>query len=272
MKCQVAAQSLCGKVRKNNEDNFCLHDQILPLSHGDSDLIKKPLTLEVPHLLGVFDGMGGYNDGETASYLTALTAQKYAGKLGNGSGLARTLIDLCMEANDKVCDTAKGNKMGTTCAMLCLSGSRYIVCNVGDSPIFLIRKGQIKQITVDHNQRATYEKTTGKVASPNQKFKLTQCIGIPKEDMLIEPYVSEGILQKGDAFVLCSDGITDMLDRSVIRDIVDGASTVEEMVAKLTDLALLAGGKDNLTVICVKTEDKWSWALSIRNFVKKSLE
>lgn len=272
MRYQVAAQSLCGKVRKNNEDNFCLHDQILPLSHGDSNLIKKVVTLEVPHLLGVFDGMGGYNDGETASYLTALTAQKYADKLDNGSGLARTLIDLCMEANDKVCDTAKGNKMGTTCAMLCLSGSRYVVCNVGDSSIFLVRKGQMKQITVDHNQRATYEKATGKVAPPDQKFKLTQCIGIPKEDMLIEPYVGEGILQKGDAFVLCSEGITDMLDKSVIKDVVNGSDSAEAMATEMMRLALLAGGKDNLTVICVKVEEKWGRMQHIRNSIKKFFE
>lgn len=269
MNYRAAAQSACGKVRRNNEDNLCVDDVILPLSHGDSAVMREKMTSAKPHLFGVFDGMGGYSDGETASYLAAATARKYAGEMGNGRKIAQSLVGLCMEANDAVCDAAKGSQMGTTCAMLCLFGSGYTVCNVGDSPIFLIREGVLKQISVDHNQRATYEKATGKPARPDQKFKLTQCIGIPKEEMLIEPYTDEGTVRDGDVFVLCSDGITDMLNQDTIREIVCGTDSVEKMASELTRQALLAGGKDNITVVCVKAEGGRRQGKGINGLLKK---
>lgn len=276
MNYSIAARSLIGQVRKNNEDNFSIDGDILSLSHGDSEIVCKTFTQSVPHLLGVFDGMGGYSNGEKASYIAAQTAQDYMERLSNEFNNGKILIDLCMEANDKVCDAADGFQMGTTCALLYLRGSGYTICNVGDSPIFLIRDGRMVQLSMDHTQKSTYEKATGKPAKPNQKFKLTQCIGIPKDEMLIEPFLDSGKLCDGDVFLLCSDGITDMLSTDVMQEVIVKAKSAEEIVSELTEKALSAGGRDNITAICVKIEDFSNLPHKLRSlfrrFTKQSLK
>lgn len=247
----VAAKTLTGKVRRNNEDTFCIDGETLPLLHGDSALISKELLFSLPHLVGVFDGMGGYSNGEKASYLAASIARIYWNRIGLQQNPAEVLTELCLEANDTVCGAASGTQMGTTCAMLCLNGDGYTLCNIGDSPIFLVRDGVMEQLSIDHNQRAMYEKITGKPAKPGQKFRLTQCIGIPREEMLIEPFTAAGRLQPGDTFLLCSDGITDMLRPEAIAEILGSSKTAEEAVTRLTERALENGGKDNITAVCV---------------------
>lgn len=252
----VAAQSIIGQVRKNNEDNLCINDWFLDLSHGDSSLIHKSLPGFNTHLLGVFDGMGGYLDGERASYIAAKTASGYMDSISKSTDPRSVLTTLCLDANKKVCAEADGSQMGTTCALLCLSSGTYTLCNIGDSPVFLFRQNTLQQISMDHNSRATYEKATGQPARPGQKFKLTQCIGIPEDEMLIEPFLDSGTVQPGDFFLLCSDGITDMLSTEVICQILQTHSSPREAATALIGQAYSAGGKDNATVICVKVEGK----------------
>lgn len=250
MNCSAAARCLTGLVRRNNEDNFSMDGDALDLKHTDSPLVCRTFADRSPHLFGVFDGMGGHRDGEMASFLAASTVAECIPEL-SGSNPAQVLTEFCLKANDKVCTAADGSQMGTTCALLCLKGDRFTVCNVGDSPVFLIRKGTIRQLSMDHNQRATYERVTGKPARPGQKFPLTQCLGIPKEEMLIEPYVTAGKAEKGDIFLLCSDGITDMLGLDMLLQVCVEDPSPEKIASTLTQKAMAAGGKDNATLICV---------------------
>ena len=253
---QVAASSMIGRVRRNNEDNLCIDDYLLPENHGDSEIVRYRLKSTVPHLVGVFDGMGCYSDGEKASFIAATTATHHRNGSSVEEGFTRTLYNMCMEANDLICAEADGSHMGTTCAVLILYADHYTLCNIGDSPIFLVRDGAIRQLSIDHNQKATFERATGKPAKPGQKFKLTQCLGIPKEDMLIEPYTEEGSVKPGDVFLLCSDGVTDMVSNQEMVDLVMSASTTEEMVSKITSQAYDSGGRDNITLICVQIADE----------------
>ena len=248
----VAARSMVGRVRKNNEDNLCIDDYFLPENHGDSEIVKYRFKSSAPHLIGVFDGMGGYSDGEKASFIAASTASHHRNGSSVEEGFTHTLINMCMEANDLICAEADGSHMGTTCASLILYNGHYTLCNIGDSPIFLVRDGAIRQLSIDHNQKATFERATGKPAKPGQKFKLTQCLGIPKEDMLIEPYTEEGIVKPGDVFLLCSDGVTDMVDLQTLHELCQSATTAEEKVARITERAYEAGGRDNITLITVQ--------------------
>ncbi len=245
-----AAQSLTGRVRRNNEDNFCLDTEILPQDHGDSPLICRSVSGGRPCLAGVFDGMGGCSHGEYASFLAASRFRSGLAQLGKDP--AQRLTDLCMQANEDVCSAADGSPMGTTCALLCLQNRRYTMCSIGDSPIFLFREGRLRQLSVDHTQKATYEKTSGKKALPGQKFKLTQCIGIPREEMTIEPWVLSGKAQPGDCFLLCSDGLTDMLSQEQIRSVLAAQKEPERILPALMEKALDAGGRDNITIICAK--------------------
>lgn len=252
----VAARSMVGRVRKNNEDNLCIDDYFLPENHGDSEIIKYRLKSSVPHLVGVFDGMGGYSDGEKASFIAASTASHHRNGSSVEEGYTQTLINICMEANDLICAEADGSHMGTTCAALVLYNEHYTLCNIGDSPIFLVRDGAIRQLSIDHNQKATFERATGKPAKPGQKFKLTQCLGIPKEDMLIEPYTEEGIVKPGDVFLLCSDGVTDMVDLQTLYALCKSVASAEEKVACITERAYEAGGRDNITLIVAQIPEQ----------------
>lgn len=253
---QVAARSMVGRVRKNNEDNLCIDDYCLPENHGDSEVITYNLKSSKPHLLGVFDGMGGYSDGEKASYIAASSSRHHREGSSVEDGFTQMLINMCMEANDLICAEADGSHMGTTCATMILYNEHYTLCNIGDSPIFLVRDGAIRQLSIDHNQRATFERATGKLAKPGQKFKLTQCLGIPKEDMLIEPYTEEGAIRDSDIFLICSDGVTDMVDAITLQKLVNTSETAAEMLDKITHQAYEAGGRDNITLICIQIKEQ----------------
>lgn len=251
MKYDVAAKSVVGRIRRNNEDNLIVDGEILTLEHRDSHAITKTVSSESVRMVGVFDGMGGHFDGEKASYIAALTAKQYGERKIGALRREEGLHSLCMEMNDEVCKEADGSSMGTTCALLSLYKDRYIVCNVGDSPVFLVRNGEMKQISLDHNQRAVFERVTGKKLPANQKFELTQCIGIPKEEMIIEPYIASGSVRAGDCFLLCSDGVTDMVTFEEIKNIICRSKTPDAVISELIAKAMEAGGRDNTTAVCV---------------------
>lgn len=247
----AAAVTMTGRVRRNNEDNFCIDGLSLPRNHGDMAPVSRTLEPGNPHLLGVFDGMGGHRDGELASFLAAAC---FAGNREPARDGRELLTRLCVQANDLICDAADGSGMGTTCAVLYLYGGGYTVCNLGDSPVFLLRRGELRELSLEHTQRASYEAATGKSAPRERKFPLTQCLGIPREEMLIEPHTRSGRLRRGDVFLLCSDGITDMLTPGEIRELLSRGETPEEAVSCLARAALEAGGRDNLTALCLRVE------------------
>lgn len=269
MKYSVTAKSAVGRIRRNNEDNLILDGEVLTLTHKDTPVMNKVFSDEKCRLVGVFDGMGGYSDGEMASYIAACVAKKYVESNAVNALHEDALNRLCMEANDEVCKEADGSPMGTTCALLSLYNGRYTVCNVGDSPVFLIRDGVMKQISVDHNQRTTFERATGKPAPANQKFKLTQCIGIPKDEMIIEPYIASDGVQNGDFFLLCSDGVTDMIPFEGIKNIIYEHKTPEAVVNELIAKAMEAGGRDNITAVCVASTGTESRVRNLEGFLKQ---
>lgn len=271
MRYSVSAKSIAGRVRRNNEDNLIVDGEILPLDHHDTDVISKAFSSQSGKIVGVFDGMGGYFDGEKASYIAASVTKRCSDRGIGRSRHVQLMYSLCMEMNDAVCEEAAGSSMGTTCAMLCLQDERYTVCNVGDSPVFLLRNGQMQQISVDHNQRASFEQATGKPAPANQKFKLTQCIGIPRDEMLIEPYIASDSVHSGDFFLLCSDGITDMLDFETIRCVMMEYKNPDAVVRQLVDRAMEAGGRDNITAVCVLAEGTSGRARTLDGLLKRYL-
>lgn len=265
MNYHVAAISLVGKVRRKNEDNFCIDTENLPMLHGNTPIHKQVMSNRVPHIVGVFDGMGGHSEGEKASYYASSSICSTSARPEKGKSYGQLLADCCIEANKEVCEKADGYTMGTTCALLCLHGKDYITCNVGDSPIFLVRDGRMKQLSMDHNERSLYEKITGRPAPQEQKFRLTQYLGIPEEEMMIEPFVTAGRLQHKDIMLLCSDGLTDMLAKDEILEIINASETAECAVSALSERAMQAGGKDNITIICVKAENKPVFTVKLLN-------
>lgn len=266
MKIQATALSHTGRVRKKNEDNLYFDGSVLPQRH---DRTGTPLSCKKAlgkALFGVFDGMGGYSNGEQASYLAATIAKEKMQKCKDMPP-AQMMVQVCHEANNAVCEAMEQTqtRMGTTAAMVYLNNKKATVCNIGDSPIFLLREGKLSTLHQEHSERATYEMVTGKKASPKKKFRLTQNIGIFKDEMLIEPYFADVEVEAGDLILICSDGVTDMVSDEQIAQILNGSGSLEEKAQTLLDTALENGGRDNITLICIRLEN--DRALGKRGFV-----
>ncbi len=244
----LEASCLCntGKIRKNNEDNFffdgrCLEEENDGLKHPVS--MSKSLHREL--CVAVFDGMGGENFGESASFAAADCMQSITRKLKDYFIPERKFLSrMCMKLNDAVVTKQQElctERMGSTMVALYFSHGYVYVCNLGDSRAYRLRGGEFLQLSVDHIEE--------REGQSRKKAPLTQHLGISPEYFLIEPYIAKGELKHGDQYLLCSDGLTDMLTNFEIDEIMSNAVTAEDCVQKLVNSALEKGGKDNVTVI-----------------------
>jgi len=244
----VDAACLCntGKVRKNNEDNFFFDGRCLEENNNG---LKHPVTMtrsiRKEICVSIFDGMGGENFGECASFAAADAMQYMTRTLKDYFIPERAFLNrMCQRINDAVVakqEELLTDRMGSTMVALYFSHNYVYVCNLGDSRAYRLREGEFLQLSEDH-----VEKRDGQV---RKKAPLTQHLGIRAEDFLIEPYIAKGELQQGDQYLLCSDGLTDMLTNFEIADIMSTTASAEECVQHLVDSALEKGGKDNVTVI-----------------------
>jgi len=238
-----------GKIRKNNEDNFFFAGKYL-----DSDNIglEAPLSYVGPIKNGfsivVFDGMGGENFGEIASFTAAREIQRTKRPIKellvpDEKYLNRQLLRL----NDAVVRSKKElctDRMGTTMVGLYFSMGYAYISNIGDSRAYRLRGNELVQLSQDHVLK--------RPGREGKKAPLTQHLGIDPEDMLIEPYITKVKLQRGDTYLLCSDGLTDMLTDYEISDIMQNSEDAVACVNRLMETALLHGGRDNITAVVCK--------------------
>lgn len=248
MNLMIEAACAChmGKVRKNNEDNFFFDGKCLEReNNGLRHPVSFQRSIRSGLCLAVFDGMGGENFGEHASYAAArqmqLTERAFAAFF---IPERKYLERLTEQLNDAVVLAQREmltDKMGTTMVSLYFSGRFVYICNVGDSRGYRLRDGEFLQLSEDH-----VEKRPG---STHKKAPLTQHLGLDTEEVQIEPYIAKGELKRGDTYLLCSDGLTDMLTNFEISDIILNSTDAESCVQALTQAALEHGGRDNITVI-----------------------
>lgn len=240
-----------GKVRKNNEDNFFFDGKCLELDNQGlrntacfSDALKNGLCL------AVFDGMGGENFGEVASFTAARTIQSITRSLSDYFISERKYLQkLTMQLNHAIVEKKKElctERCGSTMVALYFSSGYVYTCNIGDSRAYRLRDGEFLQLSVDHVEK--------RPEGTHRKAPLTQHLGIDPEDMQIEPYIAKGKIAKGDIYLLCSDGLTDMLTNFEISDILMTCEEQTECVHKLVQSALEHGGRDNITVIVCKID------------------
>jgi serine/threonine protein phosphatase PrpC len=250
---QAAGFSDIGKVRKANEDSF---------------LLNEPNGLYV-----VADGMGGHRGGGVASRIAieaidayiATPPQETSGENGTNtsepqSADAKRLRQSIFIANQRIYKQSLTDKacrgMGTTVSALYLSGNTIITANVGDSPIYLLRNGEIETLytphTLLHEQKKIPKSMEGRFSKGKLSHILTRAVGI-RWDVLPDIVETPGF--KDDIIVLCSDGLSGKLSKEEIRDVVYQNDS-ETACRKLTDLANQRGGEDNITVIVVKIKSE----------------
>ena len=262
----AAAVTNMGKVRTNNEDNLYFDGDILS-AETVSSMSDKNIEFSRENagdgLFCVCDGMGGESYGELASLIAVTSMQEMKEEFSSAQkGKLKEVVGKYVElANTKICEqiTKLGvNRIGTTYVLAKFIGTTAYISNIGDSRAYLIRKNSIRQLNRDHTEMAYYVAagllTEEEARKHPRRHGITQHLGIFPDDMELSPYFAEVIeARPDDVFILCSDGLTDMLDDSEILSCVrscrkKGAAAVSsELVAK----ALKAGGNDNVTVISI---------------------
>ena len=220
-----------GRVRDHNEDN------VFPLDDGTTDG-----TL----LIGVADGMGGHVAGEIASSLALEAAVAAQGSPGQR----------VIAGNDKVVAASEADYslrgMGTTISLAEINpDGRLIIGHVGDSRVYLLREKILYQLTQDHTLVAELQ-AAGKITAEDalthpQRSVVTRAAGLTY-DMV--PDEIEERLEHGDRLILCSDGLTSMINNDEIVAIAT-ATSLHEVVWSLIEAANQAGGYDNITVAVV---------------------
>lgn len=232
----AGGKSDVGQVRDRNEDTYCIDRQI--------------------GLLAVADGVGGRESGEVASRMAVDLVVEFLKKgapetdvtvslkeSGSVDELAIHLADAVVAANARVFEAAQENpqlkSMGTTLTAVLIEGARARIAHIGDSRAYLVRQGILEQLTDDHTVAATH-------GGEQYRNVLTRAVGIFPEAI---PDVDELSLADGDIFILCSDGLTNMVADSEILAIV--RDTTDPFVAstQLIQLANRNGGKDNITAV-----------------------
>jgi protein phosphatase len=249
-KIEFVAISDAGRVREHNED---------ALGHDiDSGLLV------------LADGMGGYNAGEVASGIAVKTTVdmvrhgvrfEMRGSLDEGTGLMRQSIvlrDAILRANKIIHQTAKSQPkcdgMGTTIVSCLFYDNRVSIAHVGDSRAYRLRRGALEQLTQDHSllqelvERGLYSREEAE-RSLSRNY-VTRALGV---EPTIEVAIKEHPVEPGDLFVLCSDGLPDMVeDEDILLTIRTFQSDLELVGRQLVQLSNDNGGKDNVSVLMAR--------------------
>ncbi len=279
MRWHFCARTDVGRTRERNEDNFLVFETCnqrgegrapaLPKNGVIGSLTKEPLATEVPSgLLVVADGMGGHANGNVASLSAVSTLrewyekrQPYAADLDRHKVETEALMDLAHaigRANIEIFRKNRGafsiEGMGTTIvALLCFH--RYVVTAcVGDSRIYLLRDGTLKQVTKDHSliEELIRYNIIGEqdvFLNPNKNI-ITRALGM-NETVEVDTQLLD--TKPGDVWLLCSDGLTDMVEdkwiESTLSELDDPNHDLLSATNHLVDLANERGGIDNITVM-----------------------
>ena len=240
MEYRVFGASNVGKVRENNEDAFFL--------------------TETEGLFAVADGMGGRKAGEVAAGLAIETIK--ASLLKMGENVEQGLKEAVLSTNESVrknADSKPDNKgMGCTCVVMVLKNENFFVAHVGDSRVYLFRKGELKQITRDHSyvEELFIKGLITEEEKVNHPYRnqITRYIGSSSK---LDVDITSGSISNGDVFLLCTDGLSEEVQESSIEGTISShQEEPEKIVTELIAKALENGGRDNTTAVVVSVKTK----------------
>lgn len=228
-----------GKIRENNEDYF---------------FVDKQMGLFI-----IADGMGGHQGGEVASKIgvEAITSCIKGAMKSNNDNVAHIIYQAIKEANKMIYTRALSdpnlNGMGTTIVLALKHMNTFHIAHVGDSRAYLLREGKLSQLTQDHSLITellkTGEITEDEVHKHHLRHVLSKVLGVKE---MVEPDNMTMILKKRDYFLLCSDGLTNMLKDAEIKNIILNESNLQKNCEGLIFAANEKGGKDNITAILMQ--------------------
>ncbi|MES2189998.1 MAG: Stp1/IreP family PP2C-type Ser/Thr phosphatase [Pseudomonadota bacterium] len=238
---EICTQTDTGLARDNNEDAVAF------------DLATRLCILA--------DGMGGYNAGEIASGMAVAFIKSEMGRWLSQAGLhanvkeVRRAMEICVEnANHSIFNAANSNPqytgMGTTLVVGVFQDDRLMLGHIGDSRCYRLRGTEFQQITKDHS--LLQEQIDAGLITPEQaltslnKNLVTRALGV-EDTVMVE--VNEHRVEDGDVYLMCSDGLSDMVNNAVISGIMQGDGSLEQKAKQLIAAANEAGGRDNISVL-----------------------
>ena len=267
----VAAATHRGLVRKNNEDHYLVVEFGRSLKTIDTNLddalLERNYGLSGYGMI-VADGMGGMAGGEVASSMALTRLVELVVDTPdwfmslNDEDHAKTVLKRMTERFMNVDEALKGRAendrsllgMGTTLTVGGVLGNDLIIGHIGDSRAYLLRGNKLSQITSDHTlAQALIDAGITKPEEPasrSMRHVLTAALGAMGNS--VEPEMHRCELAAGDQLLLCTDGLTEMVADSLITSVLREATTVKRACIDLVDLALAAGGLDNITVIVAR--------------------
>ena len=223
-----------GRQRQGNEDNY---------------FVRAPLFV-------VADGMGGAQAGEVAS---EMAVESFDGGLPDGSpadGLVHVIEDANRRIHDRSRNEAQRAGMGTTVTAAYVGEREVTIAHVGDSRAYVLRDGELTRLTRDHSlvgELVARGKLTEEQAETHpQRSVITRALG-PEPEVQVDVQAYQA--RAGDVFMVCSDGLTSMVPEARVREILQGAGSLETAGRELITAANDAGGRDNITVILFRLED-----------------
>jgi serine/threonine protein phosphatase PrpC len=240
---RAATMTHVGKVRPHNEDCVGLAGWLR--SEPMTSALSLECRLDEPRLCLVSDGLGGHAGGEIASAMVTLGLAEAAPKLLSGEDVVTALSEVNKVLYDEMDKRPGLWGMGATVVGLLVVGSKAWLFNVGDSRGYLRIGPRLRLLTIDDNTAFGKIDVSERTSHPGAS--ITQSLGGMPEWTPIEPHVVPREIEPGDRYLLCSDGLTDMLDLDGIeRRLTDDARV---SVEQLVSAALEAGGEDNVSVM-----------------------
>jgi serine/threonine protein phosphatase PrpC len=247
---QIAAKTDTGLVRSHNEDSIAHSHE-----HG---------------LVILADGMGGYNAGEVASSIATSTLKEaverqlrsidWLARSNQSKYIQQLLVGSVERANSAILDAARAEPqfsgMGTTLVAAVFHQNKLTIAHVGDSRVYRLRRGELALITRDHS--LLQEQIDAGMIDPelarfsSNRNLITRAVGV---DHLVEVEIHDHLTQSGDVYLLCSDGLSDMLSMQEIGEILNKtASDLELTCDALVARANKNGGRDNTSVILITVQ------------------
>ena len=230
MKPSVGAKSDVGRVRDGNEDSY---------------LVQEPV-------FAVADGMGGHLAGDVASRIAVQTITEQIGDVADmgPQDLERAIKSANAAIHDKARSDPSLHGMGTTCTLVLVSDSNIHIGHVGDSRAYLLHDGELSQVTEDHTLVGKMVKE-GRLKPEEaerhpQRSIITRALGVDEE---VDVDLISLDAEDGDKVLICSDGLTSMIDSATIQRVLLDNTDPQKAVETLIDLANEAGGEDNITAV-----------------------
>jgi protein phosphatase len=236
-----SARTDVGMIRSGNEDNFAVN------AGGDRGLFI------------VADGMGGHAAGEVASEMAVqiielqLASIKDLEEKSSSERVMEALRKANRDIHDRTITEVDKQGMGTTASVLLVNSNRYLIGQVGDSRVYLLRDGALKQLTKDHSY--VQEQVDAGFLTPEQaryhpySNVITRCVGASPD---VQPDVYSGDVRVGDLFLVASDGLTGMVDDRRLQILLMSRAEPERKVHALISEANGRGGLDNITAIVIQ--------------------